>query len=256
MILTGHQPNYLPYPGFFDKIAQADAFLIVDTVQFVKRGPFGWIHRNRIRTAQGWQWLSLPVKTHGKFHQRICDAELDNRLPWRRKHLRSLSLSYAKAPHFGEHREFFQDLYGREWQRLAPICEEIIRYLIGAFGLEAEVFRLSDRDVGGKGTDLIVNFCREYGADTYISGMHGRDYLDLPAFEKAGIQVVFQDYQSPVYPQCHSGEFIPGLSAIDLLFNVGPKSLSTLTGKGTSDAIGDGRVSEPAAAPRHLPPPG
>lgn len=243
MILTGHQPNYLPHLGLFDKIARSDAFLIVDTVQFVKRGPFGWMHRNRIRTEKGWQWLSLPVKTHGKFRQQICDAELDGHLPWRRKHLRSISFAYAKAPYFADHKEFFQDLYRREWKRLSPLCEEVIRYLMDAFGLGAEVHRLSDRRVGGKGTELIVNFCREFGADTYISGTHGQDYLDRSAFEEAGIRLVFQEYEHPVYPQCQPGEFIPGLSAIDLLFNVGPGSSSTLHRKGIEDAVGDGRIS-------------
>jgi hypothetical protein len=231
MILTGHQPNYLPYLGFLHKIAHADTFLIVDTVQFVKRGPFGWIHRNRIRTHQGWMWLSLPVKTHGRYHQSIAEAELDNKLPWARKHLRSISMAYAKAPHFEEHRPFLGDLYGRPWTHLAPLCEEVIRYLIQAFRLEVEVLRLSDLKSRGKASDLIVNFCRELGADTYLSGVHGRDYLDQEAFERAGIDLVFQEFRHPVYPQCHPGDFVPDLSAIDLLFNAGPRSPSILLGE-------------------------
>lgn len=240
MILTGHQPNYLPYLGFFEKIARADAFLMVDTVQFVKRGPFGWMHRNRIRTPEGWMWLSLPVKTHGKFHQPIHEAELDNRLPWRRKHHRSIAFAYARAPHFADHEAFLEELYGREWDRLAPLCEEVIRYLIGAFGLKAEILRLSDQPVEGKGTELIINFCKALGAEAYISGVHGKDYLDTAAFEAAGIRLIFQEFEHPVYRQCHPGEFIPDLAAIDLLFNMGPESHSILMGKGRSDATGDG----------------
>lgn len=251
MILTGHQPNYLPYLGFLDKIARADAFLLVDTVQFVKRGPFGWIHRNKIRTSEGWTWLSLPVKTHGRFHQSIADAELDPLLPWRRKHLRSISFAYAKAPHFGEHRPFFEEVYSREWPRLAPLCEEIIRYLIDAFGMKAEVLRLSDLKVEGKWTELIINFCKALGAEAYISGVHGRDYLDPSAFEKAGVRLIFQEFRHPVYRQCQPGEFIPNLAAIDLLFNAGPKSLDILERKEDVDAKPVGRVSEPSAASRH-----
>ncbi len=256
MILTGHQPNYLPYLGFFEKIASADAFLIVDTVQFVKRGPFGWMHRNRIRTANGWQWLSLPVKTHGKFHQRICDAGLDEHLPWRRKHLRSISMAYARSSHFAHHSDFFEEIYAREWDRLSPLCEELIRYLIASFGIQTEIHKLSDMNVPGKGAEMIVNFCRELGADSYLSGMHGRDYLDPAVFAEAGIRLIFQEYQHPVYRQCQGGDFIPGLSAIDLLFNAGPGSLSILKGGNDPDANPDGRVPQQTATPRDLPPSG
>ncbi len=243
MILTGHQPNYLPYLGFFHKIAHADAYLLVDTVQFVKRGPFGWIHRNKIRTKDGWMWLSVPVKTHDRFHQSIAEAELDNVGPWRRKHWKSISLWYARAPHFAEHRQFFEELYGRPWTHLAPLCEEIIRYLIRAFGLEAKVYRLSDLQARGQATELIVNFCRELGAEKYVSGVHGRDYLDGAAFEKAGIDLVFQEFAHPRYTQCQPGEFVEGMGAIDLLFNAGPRSREILVGK-------DGAESPPRVLAR------
>ena len=230
MILTGHQPNYLPYLGFFHKIAHADAYLVVDTVQFVKRGPFGWIHRNKIRTKDGWMWLSVPVKTHDRFHQSIAEAEIDNVGPWRRKHWKSIALWYAKAPHFAEHRGFFEELYSREWTHLSPLCEEIIRYLIRAFGLTAEVHRLSDMKATGRATDLIVSFCKELGAGSYVSGIHGKDYLDQAAFDRAGIELVFQEFAHPTYAQCQGGEFVEGMAAIDLLFNAGPRSREILVG--------------------------
>ena len=119
MLLTAHQPNYLPYPGFFQKIAAADEFLVVDTTQFVKRGPFGWIHRNRIRNHQGAQWLSLPVLHKGRYTQRICDTLLNPKLPWRHKHWRSIELNYGKAPHWAEYHAGLREIYEREWSELS-----------------------------------------------------------------------------------------------------------------------------------------
>ncbi len=99
MILTGHQPNYLPYPGFFHKVARSDRFLFVDSVQFVKRGPFGWMHRNRIRTgsSQGWDWLSVPVLTKGRYTQKVCDSKVESSRPWSLKHCSTIEWNYRRA---------------------------------------------------------------------------------------------------------------------------------------------------------------
>ncbi|MBI4577679.1 MAG: WbqC family protein [Planctomycetes bacterium] len=232
MILTGHQPNYLPYLGFFEKLARSDVFLIVDTVQFVKRGPFGWIHRNRIRTREGSQWLSVPTLHKGLYTQPIHETRINRQVPWGRKHWRALEVNYARAPHFAEHAGFFQELYTRDWELLADLNEAIIRYLIAALGIRVRVERLRDLVVGGEATGLIINFCRALGADTYLSGVHGRDYLDLEACRLAGLEIRFQDFRHPVYPQAQPGPFEPFMGAVDLLFNCGPRSLEVLLGGG------------------------
>lgn len=227
MILTGHQPNYLPYLGFFHKIAKADAFVLVDTVQFVKRGTFGWIHRNRIRSCgpEGWMWLSVPVLTSGKFTQSIREARIDESVPWRRKHWRSLHLAYGRHPHFAEHAPFFEALYARPWDHLSPLSEEIIRYLMKAFGLSTPFHRASDLQPEGKAGDLILDLCARLKADAYLSGVHGRDYLDAAAFERAGIRLAFQQFTHPEYSQApFHGGFVPNLAAVDFLFSVGPKA--------------------------------
>ena len=226
MILTGHQPNYLPYLGFFHKIAKADAFVLVDTVQFVKRGTFGWIHRNRIRSSgpQGWMWLSVPVLTSGKFTQSIAEARIDDRVPWRRKHWRSLQLAYGRHHHFAEHAPFFEALYAKEWDRLSPLSEEVIRYLMKAFALSAPFHRASDLGAQGKAGELVLDLCRKLKADTYLSGVHGRDYLDPAAFEHAGVGLTFQAFTHPEYPQAPYEGFVPGLSAVDLLFSTGSEA--------------------------------
>ncbi|MBN1422061.1 MAG: WbqC family protein [Planctomycetes bacterium] len=224
MIVTGHQPNYLPYPGFFQKVASSDLFVIVDTVQFVKRGPFGWIHRNRIRTPEGWTWLSVPVVTKGLFAQAIRDCAIDRRLPWRRKHWRTIERCYRRAPHWGEHAPFLERLYGREWDRLAPFAEEGIRYILSALGIDVPIVRLSDIGASGRATDLIIDFCRRLGASAYLSGVHGRDYLEVDRFREAGIALLFQEYAPPLYPQCHPGAFVPNLSMLDMLLCSGERA--------------------------------
>ncbi len=230
MILAGHQPNYLPYLGFFHKAARADAFVLVDTVQFVKRGPFGWIHRNRIRTPKGWMWLSVPVLTKGRFTQSIAEAVIDPAVPWRRKHWRSIQSSYRRYPHFETHAAFFERLYAREWERLAEPAEEAIRYLLEAFRIRLPIHRASELAPEGKAGDLILDLCGKLGADTYLSGVHGKDYLDPSAFERAGVELRFSDFHHPVYSQAPHDGFVPDLAAIDLLFAEGPRAGEILKG--------------------------
>jgi hypothetical protein len=232
MILTGHQPNYLPYGGFFQKVARADRFLVVDTVQFVKRGSFGWMHRNRIRTKspEGWDWISVPVLTKGRYAQRIDEAELDNATPWARKHWRALEWNYRRAPFFKDYAAEFRALYERPWTRFADLACAFLELLLRLLGLPRTVERTSALGISGEAADLILAMCRAVGADTYLSGVHGRDYLDPAAFERAGVRLVFQEWTCPSYPQCWPGPFVPNLSVVDLLFNVGPDSLRTLCG--------------------------
>lgn len=226
MILAAHQPNYLPYPGFFEKIARADRFLIVDNVQFVKRGTFGWMHRNRIRTPspQGWDWLSVPVLTKGRYTQRICDAEIEPGVPWARKHWKAIEWNYRRAPHFKEYAPGFRELYERPWTRFSDMAVAFIDLILGFLGISRTLDRASALGVEGQSTDLVLNLCRAVGADTYLSGVHGKDYLDMTAFERNGIRLVFQEYSCPEYPQCWPGPFVPNLSIVDMLFNCGPET--------------------------------
>lgn len=230
MILTGHQPNYLPYLGFFHKIARADRFLIVDNVQFVKRGPFGWIHRNRIRTCspEGWEWISVPIQTKGRFEQKICDAQIDNSLPWARKHWRTLEWNYRKARYFNDYAAEFKEMYGRPWTSFTELSCAFIELLLRKLGIQKDAPRTSALAIAGESTGLVLAMCRAGGADTYLSGVHGKDYLDPAEFERNGLKLVFQEFSCPVYPQCWPGPFVPNLSAIDLLFNCGPDSLRVL----------------------------
>ncbi|TET35158.1 MAG: hypothetical protein E3J72_11690 [Planctomycetota bacterium] len=229
-MITAHQPNYMPYLGFFEKIIRSDEFVVVDNTQFVKRGPFGWIHRNRIRTEKGWDWLTVPVLTKGKFTQLISDVRINNQLPWRRKHIRALEFNYRKASYAAEHMEFFRELYSREFEFLMDLTLEVIRYGMKVFGIDVPVKIASEIGVGGKSTGYVIDLCEKTGHTRYLSGTHGRDYLDLDMCREAGIEIVFQDYEHSVYPQLHPGEFVPNLSFVDCLFNTGPDAPRLMRG--------------------------
>lgn len=229
MIATGHQPNYLPYLGFFHKITLADVFVIVDTVQYVKRGPFGWMNRNKIRTAEGWQWLTIPVLSKGKYLQPINETQIDNSKDWSRKHWRSIEFYYRKTPFFTNYRAFFEEVYHKKWDCFADLSETIIRYVIDQLGIKVKITKTSILGTEGKSTDLIIDICRKLGAEAYVHGAHGKDYVDEAKFAPYNIKCLWQDFQHPVYRQLYQ-PFMSGMSVIDLLFNCGPASLDILRG--------------------------
>lgn len=233
MILAGHQPNYLPYLGFFHKMVFADAFVIVDNVQYVKRGPFGWVNRNKIRTrdGEGWQWLTVPVLVKGKFEQKIIDTQINTTLPWGRKHWGSLLTNYGKAPHFSRYADFFEETYlGRTWDFFSLLSEHMIFYLTRVLGIEKPIHKSSVIGAQGKGDELIIDMCAKLGADTYLHGAHGKDYVDEEKFKRAGIKSLHQAFEHPVYHQ-QFDPFVSHLSVVDLLFNHGTESLDILLGK-------------------------
>ncbi len=232
MILTAHQPNYLPYLGFFHKIAQADTFAILDNVQFVKGGKFGWMNRNRIRSPDGWIWLTVPILTKGKFQQLILDTKINNNSPWQEKHFNSLYHNYHRCAYFKKYIGFFEDIYKGHWDKFCDLSTEIIKYIIKELRIDVKVVKSSKIGAEGKATDYTIDLCKKLKADTYISGIHGKDYLDESLFLKENIKLVYQEFAHPVYKQQFAG-FIPELSIIDLLFNCGPDSLDILLGRQT-----------------------
>lgn len=230
MRLVAHQPNYLPYLGFFHKICLSDAFVILDTAQFVKSGPFAWMNRNRIRTKDGWIWLTVPVLTKGKFPVALFDAVIDNNTDWRERHWKSIYYNYHKAPYFKAYSDFFEDLYKKEWRRLIEICEEAIFYLIRELNINVKITHASELEIKNKNSEFLAEACKKLGADTYIYGRHGEDYQEIAVFEQNNIRLMPQDFKHPVYHQQYQ-PFIECMSAIDLLFNYGRDSQDILMGK-------------------------
>ncbi|MBN2569182.1 MAG: WbqC family protein [Deltaproteobacteria bacterium] len=226
MILTAHQPVYLPWLGLFHKISLAHAFVSFNQVQYLQKD---WNNRNKIKTAQGDIWLTVPVLAAGHREKILTDIEINNSLPWQRKHWKSILLNYKKAPFFEEYVSFFEDVYlKKEWQYLVDLNDYMLRWFLKTLGIDVEFVDARDKDFQGSKNALVLDMCVKMGAEKYIFGILGKDYADRIPFEKKGIKIYFQDYKHPTYPQLH-GEFISHLSVIDLLFNCGPDSRRILT---------------------------
>jgi hypothetical protein len=224
------QPGYLPWLGFFEQLHTSDLFVIYDDVTFDKGG---WRNRNRVKTSQGICWLTVPVVKKDLIHTLLSDVEINNITPWWKKHLGTLKQSYGKAPYFSDYFPIFEEGYGRRWERLIDLDMFFIEQLMKAFAIERPLHFSSSLSEDGDRNGRLISICRHFGADRFYEGQAGKDYIDIGRFRESGIEVIFQDYQHPEYPQLH-GEFIPYLSAVDLLLNMGPESLSVITHRGSA----------------------
>jgi hypothetical protein len=188
----------------------------------------GWRNRNRVKTANGVAWLTVPVHCSHSAQPLIRDVKIDNRTNWRKKHRETLRQSYRGAPFFSACFGPFEEAYGREWEFLVDLDLHLIDLLISALGMTGTaVRRSSELAAAGSRQERLISLCRALGGETFYEGAAGRDYIDTELFRREGITVQFQDYRHPRYRQLH-GEFVPYLSAVDLLFNEGPGSLGIL----------------------------
>jgi hypothetical protein len=224
MMVSIHQPNYIPWLGFFHKMARSDVFVFLDNVQFTKNG---FQNRSRIKGPQGEMWLTVPVLMKGRFGQQTNQVDIDNSIDWGAKHWKSLIMNYRSAPCFDCHAGFFEDLYRKRWTKLVDLSETTVHYIAEHFGVKVRYEKASDLQPEGSKTELLINICRVLGADAYLSGPSGKKYLDGAMFLEAGIDLVFDEFTHPVYTQSF-GPFIPNLSAVDLMFNKGEESLEVL----------------------------
>ena len=230
MVVTIHQPEHLPWLGFFDKVRQADVFVMLDHVQYRKNY---FQNRNKIRGASGALWLTVPVLTKGNSAQPMNEVRINNQGSprWKEKCWSSLAQHYRKTEFWSHHEQFVERLYKTNWARLVEINEEIIQYLLNAFSIDVRVIKSSELSVEGERGDLLLDICRRVGAGTYLSGVSGKEYLDRNQFADAGIEVRFQEFHHPIYKQAYA-PFVPCMSSIDLLFNYGPASLDVIEGRG------------------------
>lgn len=219
-IAVVHQPQYFPYLGFFHKLAHSDIYVVMDSVEFLRRG---LQHRNTIKTIQGVQWLTIPVFQHEK--QWINEVKIDIELPWARKHWGSLKTNYTPAPYFDRYAADLQGILFQEWQSLCELNLALLKWIMQILGIQIPIVRLSDLEVVGQKSDLLINVCKAVGADTYLSGSGGRHYMDLALFEAAGVDVLWQAFVYPTYEQLFPEiGFIPNLSILDVLFCCGPET--------------------------------
>ena len=215
------QSNYIPWKGYFDLIAAVDEFILYDDMQYTRRD---WRNRNLIKTPQGPQWLTVPVKVKGKYEQTIRETEIDG-TQWAANHWKSLSLNYRRAKYFDEVSTWLQALY--EAQPDASISELNRRFIMAVctyLGIHTEISHSWDYHLRDGKSERLADLCVQAGATQYISGPAARSYLDEQIFADLGIDVVWFDYTGyPEYPQLW-GEFVHGVSILDLLFNCGSES--------------------------------
>jgi hypothetical protein len=214
MLITIHQPDFLPWLGFFDRWSRADLYLILDDVQFLRRG---WHNRDRIKTAGGPQWLTVPVRK-GKQDQLINEVMIDNDSDWRRKHLAAVRHAYAKAPGFDHVFPALEAVYGREHDRLIDLNLDLLEMCRGFLGITTPTALASDTPVHAASSQRLLELVLRHHGDAYLTGTGSRDYLDESLFLESGVSVQWQKYEPAPYPQLN-GPFEAKLSVLDALMN-------------------------------------
>jgi len=216
MKVTIHQPSYLPWIPFLEKGLQSDVFVLLDTVQYEKNDT---INRNRIKSAAGDLWLTVPV-SHAH-DTPISEVRIAGE-HWKRKHRRAIEENYRRAPHFKAVAPPVFAAIDDAGESLAELNAAVDRLFLDWAGFRGQTILASSLETRGSGSQRVLNLCRALGAEAYLSGIGGRDYLQLDAFAEAGIEVLFQQYDHRPYPQQFASlGFLPHLSALDLFMNVG-----------------------------------
>ena len=226
MIVGVHQPQYLPWLGYFDKIDKADVFVLLDTVQFKKNE---WQNRNKIKTAQGWQWLTVPVMY--KYPQLINEVTINNKVNWQHKHEQAFLSNYTKAPYFEMVANMLEDIFSCPWEYVSQLNIAVVKSIAKALGIDTQIHVASELGEFPQDPDeRLVAITKYFGAGTYLAGIGGKGYMNLDTYEKSGVEVIFQDFKHPVYKQLF-GDFEPFMSIVDLIANHGDKSLTILRGE-------------------------
>jgi len=214
------QSNYIPWKGYFDMIAAVDEFIVYDDMQFTKND---WRNRNRIKTPQGIQWISVPVKTKGKFGQSIRETEINGNV-WQNQHWKSLCLNYKKTIYFDEVSSLLKVLYKQEYRTISDLNLAFIEAICNYLDISTKIKKSWDYKLAEGKTERLVDLCQQSGATEYISGPAAKDYIDQNIFSEAGISLTWFNYDGyPEYPQLW-GDFVHGVSILDLLFNCGKES--------------------------------
>ena len=232
MKIAIHQPEFMPWLGNISKAAMGDVYFILDTVQYCKE-LFQNRNKIRIKSSDGWQWLTIPTIGSRKKLMNWQDVLIDNSQPWKRKHLSSIKMSYSKSPFYKQIYNEIETIYNNfTGDKLIDFVVEFIKYAHMKFNLNIPIYRTSDLikqgyDIKGTKSDLVLDMCKIVNAKTFIFGVLGRDYIDLEKFKN--IEYRFQKFNHPEYEQIHDG-FISHMSFIDLLFNHGEGALNVLKG--------------------------
>ena len=219
MKITIHQPEFCSYIGFYDKIAKADALVIADSFQ-VKKNYFD--NRNKIRTSQGWQWITIPIEKDN--HKSFRDVKVMNEHNWKTKMLNSIRQNYSKSPYFDLYYPRIEEIIKEKFEFLFDYNCRLFMQIKEWLNIKTPILTLtSELELQSEdGSDKCLEICQKLKADTYLSGASGKDYLKLDKFNQAGIQVEFHQFEHPIYEQVYK-PFIPGMSVLDYLMNCGGK---------------------------------
>jgi hypothetical protein len=231
MIVAAHQPHYVPWLGYLDKMAKADLFVVMDDLDFVARN---FHHRQRMKLADGPAWMTVPIVHSGG--NRINDKQIQSgatpKQHWQHRHWRTLVTHYGRARFFAHYAEEIHDVYTRSWTSLLDLDLHMLTLARRWLEISTPVVRSSQLGLTGTRTDRLIDLCRKVGARGYLSGAGGSSqYLDVEKIGRAGIGVIWQHFVHPEYPQRYaSAGFASRLGFLDLVFNCGPASRNILFG--------------------------
>ena len=231
MLVSIMQPSYLPWIGYYHRILLSDLHIILDDVDIDKNSKTNFVSRNKIISHNGWSWLSVPIKTRSSSGTRLIrNIEIDNEQRWREKHHNAIRMNYSKTRYFADQQDFIDKMYSRPWHNLYSLTQHFNEHFLNLIGSKTEIVESSVISAKSKKSGRILELCQRVGATKYLSGPFGKGYLDLASFENAGVEVIFHDFKHPVYSQ-NKKEFVPNLSAIDLLFRAGLKTRDVILGE-------------------------
>lgn len=214
--VTIHQPDFIPWLGFFDRWERSDLFIILDDVQFIRRG---WQHRDKIKTRDGVVWLTVPVIKKGRYDQLVREVRIDNSRNWKDKHLRTIKCAFRGCVNFGGVYEKLKEVYENDYDLLVDFNIDLLKVLSGILGVKTPTVRSSQFGLISSRSQRLIELLNLEHATDYLTGTGSREYLDEELFRNSGINVIWQDFEHPVYEQLYGG-FVPNLSVIDYLMNV------------------------------------
>lgn len=216
-----HQPDFLPFLGFYQKLKRSDIYIALDHVQFIKRG---WQNRDRIKSQNGLIWLTVPVENKGKYKQLLMDTKIDDSQQWREKHLDTIKSCYGKSLYFKNYFEKIEAIYQQPHKTLVELNLSFIKFFMELFKIEIPLQKSSEMNPAGSKNELLINLCKKVNASNYITGTGATEYLDDKMFKENGIKLEIILFDPKPYPQLF-GDFIPNLCTIDFLFNKGVGNL-------------------------------
>ena len=227
MILTAHQPTYLPWLGTFYKILLSDVFCFFDIAQYQKKE---WDNRNKIYSSNGELMLSVPTFSKNHFNKTIGKININNQINWPKKHYYSIFLNYKKHPFFDNHKSFLEDMYlNKKWDKLIDLNIFFLKYILKILNKDVKIVMASDYNLEGKKSNLVLDMCKKLKASRYIFGGEGENYADKRSFNQANIQLTFNHYKHPIYTQYgNKKKFISHLSILDLIMNYDNSKISSI----------------------------